>query len=94
MRKIYYPSIILIIISCSVNDDFDGGLTGNSKSGQYSLSSNSYSTDGFVEGSGGDRYNDYEENPFVDVVDEPISTFSMRPSMSCTGVSSSSIIMK
>lgn len=77
MTKIYYASIILIIISCSVNDDFDGDLTRNSKSGQYSLSSNSYSTDGFVGGSVGDRYNDFEENPFIDVIDEPISTFSI-----------------
>lgn len=32
---------------------------------------------GFDNFSGGDRYNDFEENPFVKVTDQPVSTFSV-----------------
>ncbi len=79
MKNIYYASIFLAIISCSVNDDFDSPPSNGKSSYSYlSLNSGINGYDGGSGGyTGGDRYNDFEENPFIDVINEPISTFSI-----------------
>lgn len=66
MKKLYYAFIVFLISSCD-NDDFDGPLSNKN-------SFDSRGSGGYI---GGDRYNDFEENPFIDVVNEPVSTFSI-----------------
>lgn len=66
--------VLLLLFSCTEEiDDLKG---------PYSDSYNQLSANGFQEYTGqtpisGDRYNEFAENPFVNVADAPVSTFSI-----------------
>jgi Ca-activated chloride channel family protein len=70
MKKYFLPLLLLFSSACE-----DGVVTGD-RSGYYSLNySDSYS--GAADQSPGDRYNELIENPFINVSDAPVSTFSI-----------------
>lgn len=66
MKKIHLLLCAFPLLFSSCEDDY-------SASGSYP---NGYYTDGEF-GVIGDQYNEYEENPFVNVADQPVSTFSI-----------------
>lgn len=78
MKNYLWLFLSVILFSCTdESEDFDKGSSGL----EYGL--NSGRSDGYNgESPGevqvpGDRYNEFEENPFVDVIDAPVSTFSI-----------------
>jgi Ca-activated chloride channel homolog len=71
MKKHY--SILLLVFIVLACDDYSSGTDSlSSPTGYYS---NGLSDMG--DNSGGDRYNDFEENPFVNAAEVPVSTFSI-----------------
>ncbi len=71
MKK-FIPSLLLLLsFGCE-----DGVFTANDASGIYA---SNYGPSGRGDNyyPGGDRYNDFEENPFINVGDVPVSTFSI-----------------
>ena len=70
MKQIILPLLLLFSFGCE-----DAVFTANNPSGSY-VYSNGLSTSGEDYYTGGDRYNDFEENPFINVGDAPVSTFS------------------
>ena len=66
--KIFYVlALVLVIQACSKQDssqEFGDASYHNSKAGDY-------------ESYLGDQYNEYEENPFIQVVEKSVSTFSI-----------------
>lgn len=73
MKNLPYLFIIATIVSCSIadsghDDGADSGYLGN-YSGLYA--------DEFAGPVSGDKYNEYDENPFISVEEQPISTFSI-----------------
>ncbi|MEM6345267.1 MAG: VWA domain-containing protein [Bacteroidota bacterium] len=66
---------ILLITACSNKDD-SPTLNQSNSPGFYSFDSNGAGYNGFA-GTGGERYNEIAENPFIVAANEPISTFSI-----------------
>ncbi len=67
--------LILLFNSCSEHNITDGG---NKTDGNFALhGGGGYYTDMGANQPSGDRYNEFEENPFVNVDEEAVSTFSI-----------------
>ena len=72
MKKYILSAVLLCAFGCE-----DSIITGNSRQdGYYAFNSGGFAGE-YPEGYSGDRYNDFVENPFVDVENAPVSTFSI-----------------
>ncbi len=71
MKRLLYLPFLALIISCETADINTSGTTSTS----FYNSNGSY--DGTPGTGVGERYNDFEENAFVNVSEEPVSTFSI-----------------
>jgi Ca-activated chloride channel family protein len=70
MKRFILPLLLLFSFGCE-----DGVLTSGSSNTYYGLASTRNGES--VADPGGDRYNTFVENPFVNVSDAPVSTFSI-----------------
>ena len=76
--KLNQAFLLLAVLAVFTACDPENDLASSESSYYYDSSgafSNSY-TD-LTSGTEGERYNEYEENPFVEVADQPISTFTI-----------------
>jgi Ca-activated chloride channel family protein len=73
--NIFFVAIFLVLSACTKED----GIDSNNSRGLSLLADNSFGngTLGNPPPVTGDTYEEYEENQFIDVADEPVSTFSI-----------------
>ena len=81
MKKLFPVLFLFLLISACESEDSQPGPSspGNNYYNTLSYAADGYSTGEGIAGPGltGERYNTYVENPFVEVAEEPVSTFSI-----------------
>jgi Ca-activated chloride channel homolog len=73
--NILFIALTLILSACSKENSTDLNNARYSGDGSYDISGNGFI--GNPPTATGDTYEDFEENQFIDVIDEPVSTFSV-----------------